>query len=195
MKNIFKLMGIALISCSLFAACGDNEKPEGEVDDGTLKVDVTFNGTAYNTFNSMVATTGTSGGQNYTLFDFHPVAMQNATSVEDLLPGVFITVGGNTAATYTSSEIDDYGYLTGDVIAYEFWNETCLQDGNNNLYGDWWAKNATVEITKLDLTAKLASFKSNGTLFDALDALVNQNPISQVATAEMVANVSNVTMQ
>ena len=194
MKNIFKLMGIALISCSLFAACGD-KTPEGEVDDGTLKVDVTFNGTAYNTFNSMVATTGTSGGQNYTLFDFHPVAMQNATTIEDLLPGLYIMAGGNTAATYTSSEIDAYGYLTGDVIAYEFWNESLLQDQSGNLYGDWWAQNATVEITKLDLTAKLASFKSNGTLFDAMDALVNGNPISQVAKADMVANVSNVTMQ
>ena len=199
MKNIFKLMGIALVSLSMMTACGgkDEEKDGKDTtpETTTPTVKVTFDGNTYSSeFASQVAATGSSQGINYTIFDFHPVATNQATQIADLIPGATVMVLSNEAGSFTSAGVDANGYLDGDVYTYEFYDATCLQDQSGNLYGDWWGKTASVEITKLDLTAKLASFTSSATMFDALDALVNGAGVENAATAEMTCEASNIAL-
>lgn len=191
MKNIFKLMGIALIAGSMFVACGEKENG-GE--DTTPSVSVTFDGTNYNTFASQVVSTGTTQGQDWIDFRFSPTALQQAQTVADLVPGFEVMLLGNAAGSFESTGVNANGYLTGSVFVYEWYAETALQDENGTLYGDWWAQSAKVELTKFDVTAKLASLEGTGKMFDAYNALVEQMGIEAAPKADMTVSLKNITI-
>lgn len=160
MKNIFKFMGIALMACSLtMVSCSKDEENE-TVAEG---INVTFDGeswTAAASRNSYVA--------SYDMIDI----FAGKTSIEDFPIFDECIVASTPAGTYNSTAAENNGaaaQLDGIHNYVEYYEERALSDGQNS-FGDWWAKQATTEITAVDLTALTISAKMNGTMFSAWEA-------------------------
>ena len=76
----------------------------------------------------------------------------------------------------------------------DYYYDSYLYDENNNTYGDWWAKTATVNVKAFDATALTMTADVNATMFDAAEALIDGAGIDGATTAPMVVNVKNITL-
>lgn len=158
MKNIFKLMGLAMMASALFVACGDDEEETDTVAEG---IKVTFKNTTWN---------GNVNESSYSA-DHNLVHFAAAEAAEDfpMFDEGFLS---SEAGTVTESAGAQGSFAQGSTHTWvEYYENTSLYDGTN-YYGDWWAEQATTTITSIDLTALTVSAKMNGTMFDAKSAFV-----------------------
>ncbi len=187
MKNIFKLMGIALLGCSMLVACGNDEE-ETKIPDGAT---VKFDGQTYD--ENAFATKSYSYFANYGAISaaLHAgTAMQN---IEDFCPGFEMGVASTETGTLTG-ECNAEGKFPESKIAYcEFYKNTVLKS-NDAYYGDFWAKTVNMELKAIDLTALTYTATLNGTMFDAKAAFVDQAGVAAASTAAFEATFGNVTM-
>lgn len=163
MKNIFKVMGVALLACSMImVSCkkDENEDNNNTIADG---INVTFDGQSW----TAAAVQG-SYNANYNMIDI----FGGKTSTQEFPIFDECIEASATAGTYNSTASENDGQaakLDGIHNWVEYYETTSLTDGQNS-YGDWWAKQATTEITSVDLTALTISAKMNGTMFSAWEA-------------------------
>lgn len=117
-------------------------------------------------------TTWTAGV--YQCADYSAYGMFVAVAYEDAqasqLPRFDAAVVDATG-THTDSYSDN-GWANGNASYIEYYEEYSLSDGTNS-YGDWWAKDASINVTTMDLTAGKVSATISGTMFWALQAFVN----------------------
>ncbi len=162
MKNIFKLMGIALIATSMIA-CGDKNKENEEDNTPTIAngINVTFKS------NTWTAATNDCGYfANYGAMQFS--AAKTTSNEFPIFDEVIYTeeVGAITenATNGMFGQNDAHNYV-------EYYEETYLSDGQYT-YGDWWAETATTDIKAIDLTAMTVTAVLNGKMFSAAEAFV-----------------------
>lgn len=171
MKNIFKLMGIALLASSMiFVSCKkDNttDEPIQTIPDG---VNVTFNGESW--------TAAVSQCTHYTA----QTAMQFSAMKSDSeqFPAFDEVIYSDAVGTTTETTQEaNMGQFTDDNTHgwVEYYKEGALQDQNGHTFGDWWASEATTDIKALDLTALKVTAVMEGTFFSALEAWVGDNAV------------------
>lgn len=182
MKNIFKVMGVALLACSMvMVSCKkDDDKESSNIPDG---IKVTFDGTTWNGNINGCASYGTalqfSAAETEGEFPMYDEAIQTTE------------VGSNHATANTTN-----GGLDNQTYAWvEYYQSTYLVDGSNNYYGDWWGAEVNTEITAIDLTALTVSAKMNGTMFSAAEAFVSGVGVAAAPHAPYSATFGNVSLQ
>lgn len=182
MKNIFKVMGVALLACSMImVSCKkDDDKESSNIPDG---IKVTFDGTTWNGNINGCASYGTalqfSAAETEGEFPMYDEAIQTTE------------VGSNHATANTTN-----GGLDNQTYAWvEYYQSTYLVDGNDNYYGDWWGAEVNTEITAIDLTALTVSAKMNGTMFSAAEAFVSGVGVAAAPHAPYSATFGNVSLQ
>lgn len=160
MKNIFKVMGVALLACSMImVSCKKDDDKDGgsSIADG---INVNFDG------ESWTASSNQSRYMSaYGAIEFYGVKTQGELPIFDE------AFSHTEVGTFSSTaDANNMAALDGDHNWVEYYEATYLQDGSGNYYGDWWAKQATTEIAAIDLTALTISAKMNGTMFSAVEA-------------------------
>ena len=194
MKNIFKLLSIAMLSTTLLFACS---KPESEeVDDPTPRCTVTLNGMEYSNFPYKLVKIVEIDGQQCLWIEGHPQDVSDIsqiTSEHQVCPGFRIVLRGTTAGTYESTAIDGESfYLTGGVMHFEFYKDGALyKDGV--FYGDWWGMNAKVVLKKIDLSTGTVSFTASGDMFCSGDALLQGMGVDNARKGTMSIDINNTT--
>ena len=149
----------------------------------TPGVKVAFNGTNWdaNDIQSRYFT-------DYGAWDVYAAQTSGSLPIADV--ATYVTSG--SASAVASSED---GSLGDDFAWVEYYNETYLQDGNGNNYGDYWAKNVTCAVSAFDATALTLSANVNATMFSALEAFVQSAGavgVDAASTAPMTVNMTNV---
>lgn len=100
-----------------------------------------------------------------------------------------------------SENADENGYMNGQAFYnVDYYAATSLysvnqQTGDTSYYGDWWAKTATINTTNFDATGLTITTVINATMYDALEAHVNQAGVNNVATKTMTVTVGNCSMR
>ena len=198
MKNIFKFLGIALMASALMIACekdpqeNNDTTPTTPEQPATPSVTVTLGSENYNfpVQNAMYVSS-----YNMTAFDF----FTTGGSITEGMPGceIYTTLvaPGQGTATFVASNMG----LDGDPSVCEFYENTYLTDNNGYAYGDWWADEASINMTVFNLDNAKASFTVNATMFDALNALVQNNNPNYVGYADaerrnMTVNAANIAL-
>ena len=162
MKNIFKLMSVAVLAASMiFVSCKkdeNNDEPANNIPDG---INVTFNGTSW--------TAGENSSVYHSAYSALQLSCAKTTSSEfPIFDEVIYTAEvGTTTETVVDGQFESNG-----VHGYvEYYEQTYLTDGTN-YYGDWWGEQATTDIKAIDLNALTITAVCEGTMFSALEALV-----------------------
>lgn len=171
MKNIFKVMGVALLACSMImVSCKKDENSDNGGSTIADGINVTFDGTSW------VGTVNNSASYG-TALQFSAKTAENFPMYDEAI--MTVEPGTSTATADATS-----GKLTDETYAWvEYYQRTSLKDQNDNYYGDWWGDQVNTEITAVDLTALTASAKMNGTMFDAAEAFVQSYGAVGVAAA------------
>ena len=196
MKNIFKFFGIAVLACGMMVACNpDPVEPEDTTpvtpQPTTPTVTVTFDGANYN---FPVMTGNYMSAYGATAFDF----FTSGGSITEGMPGCEIYTTSAAAGQNSATFDPDTYELNGDPFVCEFYMNTYLQNQSGTPYGDWWADEAAINMTAFDLDNAKTSFTVTATMFDALNAFVqNNNPnwvgYGDATRVSMTVNASNVT--
>ena len=76
----------------------------------------------------------------------------------------------------------------------DYYYDSYLYDQEGNVYGDWWAKSATVNVTAFDATALNMSANVTATVFDAAEALIDGAGIDGAQAAALGVNMSNINL-
>lgn len=186
-------MGIALLASSMiFVSCKkDNttDEPTQTIPDG---VNITINGQDFmNNSNAADLSCSCLPDGTFGLFAFG--------SEEEYVPGFEAIIRHKEVGTfeediiYNNPQEEMPHFASGDAF-YAF-IDAYLYDGNNAVYGDWWAKKHKTNIAKLDLTGLKVSFTTEGTLFDANAALVEGTGIAGASTQPFAISAGNVSME
>ena len=160
MKNIFKLMGIALIASSMFVACGGEEKPQ---EDNTPKCTITWNGESWDATASIFLRQNQMGPfQDYfAFFVFKTASDANAiksgqAATNDYVSGTM----PNTVSALTAE--DQINYVDVDDI-YSYGGDQYNPAGN---YLRWNIISTTGNVTAYDATAMTVSANFSSEFFD-----------------------------
>lgn len=172
MKNIFKVMGVALLACSMImVSCKKDENSDNGGSTVADGINVTFDGTSW------VGTVNNSASYG-TALQFSGKTAENYPMYDE----VIMTVEPGTSTA--TADPNNQGSLGGDYAWVEYYQRTTLTNQNQtNYYGDWWGDQVNTEITAVDLTALTASAKMNGTMFDAAEAFVDSYGAVGIAAA------------
>ena len=112
-----------------------------------------------------------------------------AEAVREEYPKADVAMYTGTVTGSFEDQVDpESGYLStrGSEFGWvDYYKESYLYDGNNNHYGDWWAKAAAVVINSFDATAMTMDATVGATLFDAKAALVDGTGINAAPTATL----------
>ena len=176
MKNIFKLMGLALIAGSMmFVACNKPEEEGNGNGNSTPTPEPIADGIAV-TFNGGQAWTNNAGyGVIYfnqsEVLEFNFQETENEYPIFDMVTSK-LTTGVETEQCETTGNNQGSFAASANMNYCEYYERTGLVDNNDNHYGDWWATEATTDIRAIDLTNLTITAKINGTMFDAASAFV-----------------------
>ena len=96
---------------------------------------------------------------------------------------------GNGVGTYTDATDDGMSYNNGVINYVEYYESGALQDQNGTIYGDWWAKNATINVSTFDATSMDLGADVDATMFDARTAFVQGVGFAAAPTAPMVMSL------
>lgn len=169
MKNIFKMMGLALIACSLMVACGP-DKPEV---DNTPSLTVKFNNVEWTPAVSSMYTNNYAnfGIVEYALFkeanNYPFVDMMVSAKVGDYSHEATLGQGEdeNGAYDYYAWQPEDAQTVNDlylDIYNVAYAEKTMFQDGS----ADWMVKKATLKVTEFDMNTMTASWNLNATMYD-----------------------------
>ena len=90
-------------------------------------------------------------------------------------------------SAFLSSRGSEFGWV-------DYYYDSYLYDGDNNVYGDWWAKSATVNVTAFDATAMMISADVTATVFDAAEALIDGAGIDGAHSSALGVTISNINL-
>ena len=112
---------------------------------------------------------------------------------------VYVWTNGATAPTtfqdnFIITETGQFGYENSNFAYVHYYDDGAVVDQNNRLYGDWWAKTATVNMTALDLTALTVDMTANAVMFEALPVLQGQIALESASTETMTVKVTGLVM-
>ena len=126
MKNIFKVMGVALLACSMImVSCKKDENSDNGGSTIADGINVTFDGTSW------VGTVNNSASYG-TALQFSGKTAENYPMYDEVI--MTVEPGTSTATADATS-----GKLTDETYAWvEYYQRTSLKDQNDNYYGDWW---------------------------------------------------------
>ena len=165
-------------------------------------------GTAYGAQRSFTTQSSTNpgitvtfGGNTWTATDFSGYYYNSygaigfeAYEVSGSFPAVMGAFYASGTGTYSDAIGSDLGYSNGIISYLEYWEIKSWPINNVN-YGDWWAKNATINVTELDLTAMSVSMNINATMFEFGDIVVmNEDGTSGTITPELLPNATTRSM-
>ena len=143
------------------------------------------------------------GGSNWTTTSYQGAYYQSygawdvfsyATSSSEY-PMVDVATYTTGVGNYTDATSDGQNYDNGVVAWIEYYENATLQDQQGYTYGDWWVKNATINVTVFDPTSLTLSANVNATMFDAYSAFVDGNGFNAAPTTNMTVNMTNVHME
>lgn len=195
MKNIFKLMAVAMIAVSLptFTACGDDENTDSpdNPNGGQSSYTVSFNSNPWTAAGDVYAYDFTSEG--YLTFYAYSDATESANQTAYNAcqhPMVF----GFLESRVCSGET--YESTNGDCMKYYDATQTYTSDGSDGVDpGTYYRYNAipesfTENVTAIDLTALTISANWNEQCFDIEEYIANQGT-SYGNTLPLTGNMSN----
>lgn len=177
---------------------------------------VTVNGNA--TYTAVITTGGGSGsgGSNSVTFNGYTwssvnntytyysnfealsgISYENTDSEGQInIPVVFLTIESPSTTGTQYLYADENGFLDGDYWSIGYADETFLVDGNNNYYGDWWAKSATVNVTNYNFGTQTFCLTISATMYDALAVLVDQtSTVNTSPTRQLNITLNNVSWE
>ena len=203
MTKYFKLLGIALLATSMaFVSCGDEGEnndpindPQPPVEEVTPGAKVTFGSTSWDAL-------GTAG-----LYYANPgaVAVDAYSDANgEQYPMFMSAIMATAAGTYTDAVTEELSYANQTIAWLEYWEATYWTLSGSN-YGDWWTKEATINVTELDLTAMTVSMNVNATMFlfedivvmneDGTGGSIDPTLLSGATTESMTVVATKVPMQ
>ena len=162
MKEIAKLLALAMFVMLAFAACKDPEPEPEPTPEPAAALAVNFDGTAWD------ADETTIQGQNYTDYGILFFTAHKYTSM-DTVPFVAVQIP-NATGTYTTAESDYY--------FVQYCKEFMFTASTGGTYCDWQSDTGTYNVTKINLTNLSTSFVFEGTMWNAGDYLVNSAEIA-----------------
>lgn len=204
MTKYFKFLGVALIAMSLaFVSCtedpqsndpGTNLPDDPDTGGGTTPgIKVTFGSQNWDAETAVGMCSPMDG-------DVLAIALSEKDSMY-VWPraDVYVWTNGATAPTtfqdnFIITETGQYGYENSNFAYVHYYDDGALVDQNQRLYGDWWAKTATVNMTALDLTALTVSMTANAVMFEALPVLQGQIALESAQTESMTVKVTGLVM-
>ena len=146
-------------------------------------IKVTFNGASWN---------GNESSSYLALVNQGQVAGGRAASTADgqtyPLADAFWYVG-NGVGNYSDATTDGMSYSNNVINYVEYYESGALQDNNGTIYGDWWAKNASINVTAFDATSMNLGAEVSATMFNAREAFVNGAGFAAAPTAPMSVNM------
>ena len=89
------------------------------------------------------------------------------------------------STAFLSTRGSEFGWV-------DYYEDSYLYDQDGNVFGDWWAKTATVNVTAFDATALTMTANVNATVFDAAEALIDQVGIDAATSVALSVNMMNV---
>ena len=183
MKNIFKLMGIAVLACSMMVACGkDNDDPTDTTPDNPTPTPVPEN--VYTlVWNGEAQTPGYVGAMtNGQLFAFQAADHREGNSI--YLPIFTVYMQGTSAS--------DMAIVPGYT---EVGIETVYTDNENNQYLDWQydeGANQVFNVTAFDATTYKMSANMDLTFYSLTDY---QNDVTPERQQVMNLTITNYTFE
>lgn len=172
MTKYFKLLGIALLATSMaFVSCGDDGDDTTDPGTGTNPPVVDPQpdpepGSAVVTFGDNTWTPYMAASIYYPTYGVMGVVAISEETGEGY-PRADVYVYADGVGTYTDELNAEGNAYTNEVINYvEYYDDNALDDGTY-LYGDWWAKTMTMNVTAFDATAMTMSANVNAVMFDA----------------------------
>ncbi|MBR3829580.1 MAG: hypothetical protein IKR79_02150 [Bacteroidales bacterium] len=233
MKNLFKMMGIALVACSMFAACGSdwtvtataNDEAMGTVTGGgdyadgtectltatpnadyefvswsdgktdnpytfTVTSDVNLVATFKHVDGIKVTFNGASWNANDAASHIYLVSAQNtcgarASSTADgqSYPLADAFWFGNSTGSFTDNTSDGQNYNNNVINYVEYYETGALQNQQGTLFGDWWAKSATINVSAFDATSMDLGANVDATMFNAREAFVGETAVGFAAAS------------
>ena len=185
MKNIFKVMGVALLACSMvMVSCKKDDDKDGgsSITEG---INVTFDGQNWTAAENDCGYYSGAGA----------IVLSGAQNEGQYFPSFGEALYATATGSWTESTTDGSFAQDATHVYCEYYEETALTNqAQTVIYGDWWALQATTEITNIDLTALTVSAKANGTMFNAAEAYLDGTGIDGASTANYSATFGNVQM-
>ena len=184
MKNIFKFMGIALLASSMMVACGDKDNSDDNGGNTNIPegLSITLGGQVF--LPEVEELQIVTSNNNIGIFAFE--------SEESYIPGFEAIIKHGTTGTFTESINADGEFASGDIF-YAF-VDAYLYRGQE-IYGDWWAKSHKTTIDVLDLNSLKATFSTEGVMFDANTAFVEEAGIENADTQSFTVSAGNVSLE
>lgn len=203
MKNIFKIMGIAVLACGMMVACS---KPEEDNNNNNNNnggnnnqqqdpyAKVTFGTTEWN---AGVAQIYTANYQNFGVNEYILYKEAQAYPFLDAMisgqAGTYqheATLGQNTEGGYSY-----YAWQTGESVSEQYlplYSINYFETQQVNQKGDWQPVSANLTVTNYDATTLTATFKLTATMYDyyswAADLVTNAEDAD---TKNLEVNVYN----
>lgn len=215
MTKYFKLLGVALIAMSMaLVSCDPTEEnptddqQQDQNDPGTNPPDDPGTGGGGTTTPGIKVTFGSQSWDAETAVgmcspmdgDVLAIALSEKDSMY-VWPraDVYVWTNGATAPTtfqdnFIITETGQFGYENSNFAYVHYYDDGAIVDQNNRLYGDWWAKTATVNMTALDLTALTVDMTANAVMFEALPVLQGQIALESASTETMTVKVTGLVM-
>lgn len=191
MKNIFKLMGVALMACTLLVACNkDNEEEtpqEEQIADG---IKVTFGDDSWTAANANEC----KYYESYGVISL--IGSKNAEGLPYFDEAIYATEVGTYTDNCDMNSTPAPG-LMGENATHAwcyFYIETGLTTDQTDTYGDWWATTVTTEFKAIDLTGLKLTAVSTGTMFDAHTAYVEGAGMDAAPRKDFKVTFGNVSL-
>lgn len=197
MTKYFKLLGIALLATSMaFVSCGDEGEnndpindPQPPVEEVTPGAKVTFGSTSWD-----AAAIDAYNMSSYGAITFDAYSEPTGEEYPFVMSGIY----ANAQGTYTDNVTEELGYANEKIAYLEYWEASYWTLGQYQ-YGDWWTKEATINITEVDLTALTLSMNINATMFLFGDIVtegqIDPTLLSGATTESMTVVATKVPMQ
>ena len=172
MKNIFKLMGIAVLACGMMVACNkpENEDPNNPdtpdtPDTPTVPLKVTFGNSEYVPAEAYVYT------GNYEEFKLNEYMLAKTSTEELPIIDMIISALPGTYTNEATSEMQDGGYTayvwgqSYDLYNIEYYDANPIQT-QSGVYADWQPVTASLTVTSFDINTLKASYTLTATMYD-----------------------------
>ena len=142
-------------------------------------VNVTFNGTHWTAHD----VTGLLDSVNF-LWNVYAREINGSLPIVDIATSVDSN-NSSHAAVDTST-----GSLLSNMIRWvEYYDYTFLLDADNNIHGDYWAKNATVTVSAFDGNTLELTANIQATMFNAYEAFIDTMGVNSASTSEMMVDI------
>lgn len=193
MKKFFKFAAIALVATGMLFSCGKEEEDNnGENNNNQQQEEQIPEGVVVTFGHSVWTAALVDPAYNYQ-GDLYMYAWSNED--QQTMPFMMVYADALTAGTVTDSfDEETFGYANDKIYSFDYYEETGLQDQSGNIFGDWWAQTATIEVKSYDATSMAYVAKVTAVMFSAVEAYVESAGMD-AATKEDLSMTINTTLE